>query len=297
MASLRVNAKRKATKRTASSATSHPYHTPCSLRRRPAPRAPPALFPVTVAPDGGVTLDDHLPPPTSSRTRGNGQRMRTAEDRLEDFPRAPPASQVAGPVSSPRRAATGAAAVAPCYDGDGRARRGASGSLYPQAATAGLNSHPEASSRGVRPACAATTAGSCATETDQPRQARKGATVRQRFRVPQGHLVRASGADTARGAIVDGGCTAIPRTAIGSFVRVIPTAALLAGRERAGVAADLEAIVYRRSWRAESVRAYARGGAAICPSGPSVPVASRWCGSRAAYTAAAAGVGIRASCP
>src|SRR3989304_7447594 len=75
----------------------------------------------------------------------------------------------------------------------------------PQSATAGLNSRLEAPSRGARPARAAKRAGSCATGTDQPRQAREGATVRQPPRVPQGHLVGAGGADTARGMIVEGG--------------------------------------------------------------------------------------------
>ena len=54
----------------------------------------------------------------------------------------------------------------------------------------------------------ATTAGSRATRSDEPRQVRKEATVSQCSRVPRGHLVRADGGDPAWGLVGDEGCTA-----------------------------------------------------------------------------------------
>ena len=73
----------------------------------------------------------------------------------------------------------------------GRARRGASGALYPQSATAGLNSL-------LRPApfwdCfgkAALKAGSCAAGNFEPRQIREEATVRRPSWVTQGCLAGA----------------------------------------------------------------------------------------------------------
>jgi len=53
----------------------------------------------------------------------------------------------------------------------------------------------------------ATTAGSCATRSDQPRQVRKEATVRQCSRVPRAHLVRAVCIETAWRMTADDGCT------------------------------------------------------------------------------------------
>jgi len=70
----------------------------------------------------------------------------------------------------------------------GRAKRGASGALYPQSATAGLNAL-------LRPVIswdcfgqAALKAGSCAAETSEPRQVREEATVRSAFWATQGRL-------------------------------------------------------------------------------------------------------------
>ena len=57
--------------------------------------------------------------------------------------------------------------------------------------------------------CAATRAGSCATRSDQPRQVRKEATVRQPSRVPQGHLAGAGGIGFAWAKGDDEGCTAL----------------------------------------------------------------------------------------
>ena len=56
---------------------------------------------------------------------------------------------------------------------------------------------------------AATRAGSCATRSDQPRQIRKEATVRQPSRVPQGHLAGAGGIGFAWAKGDDEGCTAL----------------------------------------------------------------------------------------
>ena len=68
----------------------------------------------------------------------------------------------------------------------------------PQSATAGLNSRLRPSFCGVRPVQVAKRAGSCATGTREPRQAREGAAVSGHFRVPQGYLVGAGYSGTAR---------------------------------------------------------------------------------------------------
>jgi hypothetical protein len=66
----------------------------------------------------------------------------------------------------------------------GRARRGGSGTLYPQSALAGSNSRPEVRPCWTEPGGAALKAGPHATGICQPPQARKGARVRRPSRVP-----------------------------------------------------------------------------------------------------------------
>jgi hypothetical protein len=72
--------------------------------------------------------------------------------------------------------------------GLGRARRGVSGALYLQSAIAGLNSCNEAFLFRVWLLQVTKTAGSCAMETYEPRQARKGAAVSRPFHVPRARL-------------------------------------------------------------------------------------------------------------
>ena len=66
----------------------------------------------------------------------------------------------------------------------GRARRGGSGTLYPQSALAGSNSRPEVRPCWTEPGGAALKAGPHAPGIYQPPQARKGARVRRPSRVP-----------------------------------------------------------------------------------------------------------------
>ena len=62
---------------------------------------------------------------------------------------------------------------------------------------------------GVWPARVAMKTGSCATDTYEPREARKGAAVSRIFRVPQGHLVGVNYGGNARKGESKVGCTAI----------------------------------------------------------------------------------------
>ncbi len=59
----------------------------------------------------------------------------------------------------------------------GRARRGASGALYPQSATAGLNAHLRSQPTEFCPSHPALKTGSRAAQACEPRQIRKKATV------------------------------------------------------------------------------------------------------------------------
>ena len=66
----------------------------------------------------------------------------------------------------------------------GRARRGASGALYPQSAIAGCNSPLRPNLLGRFPERAALMAGSHAAQACEPRQVREEATVNRSLRVP-----------------------------------------------------------------------------------------------------------------
>jgi len=63
------------------------------------------------------------------------------------------------------------------YNDRGRARRGVSGALYPQSATAGSNSPPRGRGVGSAPSASALTIGSYAARVCEPRQVRKEAAV------------------------------------------------------------------------------------------------------------------------
>ena len=71
----------------------------------------------------------------------------------------------------------------------GRARWGDSGALYPQSATAGLNSHPRLFALRDCLYRMALRIGSCAAEHYEARQVRKEAAVSSQFRVPRVLLV------------------------------------------------------------------------------------------------------------
>ncbi len=70
------------------------------------------------------------------------------------------------------------------YDRGGRARRGVSGALYPQSASAGLNARPRVDLRSRSLCDVALKAWSCAAMPSQSRQVRKEAAVRWPHRVP-----------------------------------------------------------------------------------------------------------------
>ena len=74
----------------------------------------------------------------------------------------------------------------------GRARRGASGALYPKSAIAGLKSCSRFFALRYYSGRAVMKIGSCVAEYYEPRQVRKEATVNSKFWVPQESLVRAS---------------------------------------------------------------------------------------------------------
>src|SRR4051812_46396804 len=88
-----------------------------------------------------------------------------------------------------------------------RARRGASGALYPQPAIAGLNSHPRSITVWSGPHRVALMVWSCAAVTREPRQIRKEAAVNGNHWVPQGHRIVASQCGAAGSNEIDAGCT------------------------------------------------------------------------------------------
>src|SRR5918996_1766365 len=73
----------------------------------------------------------------------------------------------------------------------GRARRGTSGALHPQSATAGLNSRSRRLPPVHRRRGPTLRVGSHAAEAREPRQVRKEAAVSERLRVPWGDLAGA----------------------------------------------------------------------------------------------------------
>src|SRR5579884_2720851 len=80
--------------------------------------------------------------------------------------------------------------IAPtCHHGGDRARRGASGALYPQSAIAGRNSALEAWLSQHCSVCSTLKTGFCAAEPREPRQVRKEAAVSGQLRVTQRSLV------------------------------------------------------------------------------------------------------------
>src|SRR2546428_2065717 len=105
------------------------------------------------------------------------------------------------------------------YHHIGRARRGASGALYPQSALAGLNSLPRFRRRGSCVRRVALTIGSCAASVCEPRQIRKEAAVSGRRRVPQASLIRAARACVFAVSEIDGGCTAVVFVGMALFSR------------------------------------------------------------------------------
>src|SRR5206468_6829892 len=85
--------------------------------------------------------------------------------------------------------------------GPGRARRGASGSLNPQAAIAGPNTARGADSSGPGLAHVASTVRFRALGASEPRQIREEAALRSLSQVPRLGLTRAGDASAARGTV------------------------------------------------------------------------------------------------
>ena len=90
----------------------------------------------------------------------------------------------------------------------GRARRGTSGALYPQSATAGLNSRSRPTSLRLPRDRPTLRVGSHAAKVREPRQVRKEAAVSDRLRVPWGDLAGAGRSSRVRWLSFDAGCTA-----------------------------------------------------------------------------------------
>ncbi len=95
------------------------------------------------------------------------------------------------------------------YDRPGRARRGTSGALHPQSATAGLNSRSRPSSLRLPRDRPTLKVGSHAAKVREPRQVRKEAAVSDRLRVPWGDLAGAGRSSRVRALAFDTGCTAV----------------------------------------------------------------------------------------
>ena len=93
-----------------------------------------------------------------------------------------------------------------------RARRGASGALYPQSALAGLNPRPRPGRSGAAARHEALKVGSCATPDREPGQVRKEAAVSGAWWVPQGRLAGAECREASESSAVDGGCTVTLRS-------------------------------------------------------------------------------------
>ena len=127
---------------------------------------------------------------TGNAVRGNPSGVR--------IPPSPPA-----PVDSLKLTDTRAAGTI----GRGRARRGTSGALHPQSATAGLNSRSRSSPSDDHRARPTSRAGSHAAECREPRQVREEAAVSGELRVPWGDLAGAGRRGRLGWGAVDTGCT------------------------------------------------------------------------------------------
>ena len=93
------------------------------------------------------------------------------------------------------------------YHRPGRARRGTSGALHPQSATAGLNPRPRPSSLRLPRDRPTLKVGSHAAKVREPRQVRKEAAVSDRLRVPWGDLAGAGRSSRCGWLAIDAGCT------------------------------------------------------------------------------------------